>query len=247
MRFSPVVLALPALAVAQQVPLLDQLKGFFNKATASISSVASNIPTSISVPNPVAKAASKFAQLNVVPITLENHKTVLQPGAATASPGIEEWLIFVTGGNKTCYGLCTRAETAWNESTALISAKKNPPNLGLINCETDGVLCHAWQVHPPNLLHMQLPQPLADQSLPTSTVRNIFVNRTSVTAPEIAALVLQDKYLETKPYESVFQPFDGFLAKTGLQIPLGYVSFGISKVPSWVFMIGVSFISRNFM
>ncbi|QIW96847.1 hypothetical protein AMS68_002365 [Peltaster fructicola] len=249
MRYSSVLLALPAVALAQQqIPLVDQIKGWFNKATASISSVVPNIPTSIAVPNPAAAAAAKYAELKVVPVTLENHKTLLQPGAATASPGIEEWLIYVTGGNKTCFGMCQRAETAWNESVALISASaKNPPNLGMINCEQEAVLCHAWATHPPCLLHMQLPQPFADQSTPSSTVRHMNINRTSVNAPDLAALVLQNKILDLKPYDSIFQPFDGLLAKTGLQLPFGYASWGFSKIPSWVFMIGVSFISRNFM
>ena len=180
-------------------------------------------------------------------MTLNNHKTLLQPGAATAHPGIEEWMIFVTGGNKTCYGLCRRAEIAWNESVALISASRSPPNLAMLNCETDGVLCNTWMVDRPALIHMLLPQPAADQSTPSTTVRYIHVNRTSVTAPDIAAVHLQEKYKETEPYDGVFHPFDGPLARFGLNVPVGYLVWGLAKIPSWAFMVGISFLSRTIM
>lgn len=247
MRASPLVLALPALACAQQVPFLDQVKGFFAKATDSLSAAVSSATESASIPNPIASGAAKIAELKVSRLGLNNHDTLIKPGAATATPGIESWMVFVTGGNKTCFGTCGRAETAFNESVPLIAASSNPPNLALLNCETDGVLCHAWAVSPPSILHMQLPQPLPDQSTPASTVRSIAVNRTTVTAPEIASLVLQDKYLGTEPYEGIFHPFDGPLAKYGLSIPVGYAIWGFSQVPSWAFMIGISMLSRTLM
>lgn len=252
MRSSTLLLALPALSVAQQVPLVDQVKGWFNKATESLSSVIPSAPSapsvpSVSIPNPVASGAKKIADLNVQPITLANHDQILKPGAATASPGIETWMIFVTGGNKTCYGRCAHAEKAWHESVALLSASPNPPNLGLLDCEADTVLCHAWAVSPPQVLHFQLPQPLPDQSTPASTVRNIRVNRTTITAPEIAAVHLQETYKEKEPYEGFWHPFDGPLAKFGLNVPVGYVIWGFSMIPSWAFMIVVSMVSRTFM
>lgn len=247
MRVSTALLALSATAAAQQqIPLLDQLKGWFNKASISLSSALPNLPSSI--PNPVAPIAAKVAKSKVVPITLDNWKSVLKPGAATAVPGIETWYIFVTGGNKTCFGLCARSELAFNESVVLIeTASRNPPNFGMINCEQENILCHSWVTHPPQVLYMQLPQPLPDQSQPASTVRSINVNRTAVTGAELASLHLQSKFHDFKPYESIFQPFDGLLAKTGLQLPFGYVSWGFAQIPSWMLMIGFSMLSRNFM
>ena len=157
-------------------------------------------------------------------------------------------MVFVTGGNKTCYGRCGRAEEAMNESVALMSAaSSSPPNLAMLNCENDGVLCHAWALSPPSVLHILLPQPLADQSTPATTVRSIYLNMTTVTAPEIAALHLQETYKETTPYEGFWHPFDGPLAKYGLSVPVGYAIWGFSQVPSWMFMIGISFLSRNVM
>ncbi|GIZ40637.1 hypothetical protein CB0940_00418 [Cercospora beticola] len=247
MRASNLILVLPALAAAQeQIPMIDQLKGWFAKATASVSTAVEKA-TQASIPDPVAAAAAKVADLKVERLTLDNHKELIQPGSSEAAPGIQTWEVFVTGGNKTCYGRCARAETAFNESVALVAASPNPPNLALLNCETDGVLCHAWAVSPPTVLHLQLPQPLADQSTPASTVRSIRVNTTTVTAADIAAIHLQEKYLETEPYEGFFHPFDGPLAQYGLTIPFGYLVWGFSQIPSWMFMIGISFFSRTIM
>lgn len=114
MRFSSsVVLALPALALAeQQIPLLDKVKGFFNQATASVASV---LPSAPSVPSaPVEAAAAKAAAAVQHDLTLENWKEVLTVDPTVSAPATQEWLIFVTGGNSTCYGFCGPAEKAWN-------------------------------------------------------------------------------------------------------------------------------------
>ena len=114
MRFSTTaVLALPALALAeQQIPLLDKVKGFFNQATASVASV---IPSAPSVPSaPVEAAAAKAAAAVQHPLTLENWKEVLTVDPTVSPPATTEWLVFVTGGNSTCYGFCGPAEKAWN-------------------------------------------------------------------------------------------------------------------------------------
>lgn len=250
MRASPLVLALPALATAQQVPMLDQVKGWFAKATDSISSAYSSATESASIPkmpDPVASGAAKIASLNVERLGMHNYDSLIKPGQSKAATGIETWEVFVTGGNKTCYGMCNRAETAFNESVALVAAAPNPPHLAMLNCETDGPLCHAWAVSPPSLLHFQLPQPLPDQSTPATTYRTIYLNRTTITAPEIAAIHLQDKYVKSEPYEGFWHPFDGPLAQSGLAIYLGYVIWGMSQIPSWAFMIGISMFSRTFM
>ena len=213
MRTSPLLLALPALATAQQIPLLDQAKAWFTKASDSLygaaSSVSSAAPSVPSVGSPIASGAATIADANVERLTLANHKDLLKPGAATASPGIEEWMILVTGGNKTCLGRCERSEIAWNESAALIAASPSAPNLARLDCETDPVLCNAWFMGPPTVMHIQLPQPLPDQSTPSTTVRTLALNRTTVTATEIANLHLQEKYKLLEPVEGVWHPFDG--------------------------------------
>lgn len=258
MRTSQLLLALPALAAADQAPLLDQLKGWYAQASSQVVSVVQGVsstvssqipspPSSIPIPDPVASTAAGIASLNVERLTLANHKELLKAGAATASPGLEEWMIFVTGGNKTCYGLCEHAEKAWNESVALVSASPSAPHLAMLDCEADPVLCNAWALGAPSLVHMFLPQPLADQSEPATTVRSIPLNRTTVTATEIANVHLKEEYKNVEPYEGFWHPFDGPLAKLGLSIPAGYAIWGFSVVPSWAFMILVSFLSRNIM
>lgn len=248
MRVSPVVLALPALAAAaEQVPLLDQLKGFFNKATAAISSSVPSVPSAAApiIEKPIDASAAAIAQLSVDRVTLDNYKQIIVPGDAASGP--EPFMLFITGGNKTCFGLCAHSETEFNKSVALISAASNPPHLGLLNCETDPVLCNAWSVGPPSILYMELPQPLADQSKPATTVYNIPLNRTSVTAAEIAALHTESKFSEKAPYEGYFHPFDSQLAKLGLDIPFGYGIYYFSLIPSWAMMVGISFFTRTFM
>lgn len=272
MRPSTLLLALPALAAAQQQPLLDNLKGWFNRASASVASAVSSATESISIPNPVASGAAKVAALNVHRLTLANHNTLFKHSTKSArsgvASGVETWQVLVTGGNKTCFGLCEHAETAWNESIALVAASSKAPNFALVDCDVEGVLvstppfpslhtsptpltpalqCHAWAIGPPQLMHISLPAPLPSQSPAATDVRYISVNRTSVTPRDFAALTLQDKYLETEPYEGVWHPFDGPLAKYQVNVPIGQVISAFSMVPSWVFMILVSFVSRTFM
>jgi hypothetical protein len=52
---------------------------------------------------------------------------------------------------------------------------------------------------------------------------------------------------EKTPYEGYFHPFDGQLAKLGLAVPIGYVFWVFAVIPSWLFMIVISFVSRNIM
>lgn len=248
MRASALILALPALACAQQqVPLMDHVKGWFAKASDSISSAMPSTVQAQEVPNPVASGAAKVAEHKVQRVTIHNYKDVLRPGAATATPGVEEWMVFVTGANKTCHGRCARAETAWDESVALLAASPSPPELALLDCEAEQVLCLSWSIRPPSVLHFLLPQPLADQSTPATTFRSIPLNSTTVTAPEIAAISTQETYKAREPYEGVFHPFDGFLAQNNIQIPAGYVLWGFNQIPSWLFMVGISIFSRTFM
>ncbi|EMC95066.1 hypothetical protein BAUCODRAFT_524747 [Baudoinia panamericana UAMH 10762] len=249
MRASSAILALPALASAQQIPFLDQVKGWFGQASETVSSAVTSASASVasmSIPNPVASGAAAVADLKVERLTLDNYRRILKHGAG-ATPGIEEWMIMVTGGNTTCFGFCERAEIAWNQSVALIAASRSPPHLAMLDCETDPILCSAWAMSPPTVVHIELPQPLPDQSTPATTVRSFALNRTTVTSPEIAAIHLQEKYKEVQPYEGFWHPFDGPLAKNNLSVPAGYAVHYFSKIPSWAFMIAVSFLSRNMM
>jgi hypothetical protein len=130
---------------------------------------------------------------------------------------------------------------------AVLAANPKSPSLAVLDCESEPILCNSWSVGPPSIYYFQIPKPLADQSAPAPTARYIPLNRTSVTAKQITALVLNNEYEKTEPYEGPWQPFNGFLAQSGLAVPAGYVFWGFSKMPSWLPMILISFMSRSFM
>jgi hypothetical protein len=238
---SSFLLALPALVAAEQKPLGDfgdKLQGWWKQAQ-------SYIPTQVpSVPNPVHAAAAKIANLAVTPLTINNFKEVLEsklPPKATGEP--DEWLVYIDGGNKTCYGRCENTTLAWNAATVLVSAQSGAPKLASIDCETDGVLCAAWSVTPPSLYHFLIPRE-ADAD---ATVRYLPLNTTDVTAKSIADFTTKKQWEAIKPYTGLFHPFNSPLAKFGINIPLGWVIWGFAQMPSWLPMILISFISRSFM
>lgn len=104
-----------------------------------------------------------------------------------------------------------------------------------------------WSIGPPAIYHFLIPNPRADQPKPPTVARYIPLNRSSVTALEIAELHTKEKYKETAPYEGALHPFDGWLEKTGINLPLAYFMWAVSKVPSWLPMVLVSFLTRTMM
>jgi hypothetical protein len=129
----------------------------------------------------------------------------------------------------------------------VLAAKSNAPKFAYLDCETENILCNAWSVGAPSLYYFSIPKPLADQSAPVPTVRYQPLNRTSTTAETLKELVVDNEIEKVVPYEGIFHPFNGELQKFGLAIPYGYVTWGFSKMPSWLPMIAVSFLSRSFM
>lgn len=106
MRFTPFLAILPALAAAQeQVPFGDRVQGWLNKAK-------SYLPTATPVIPAVEKVVEqKIQQKAVTPFNLTNWQANLEPSSEA-----QDWLVFVTGGNKTCFGRCERANKAFNVS-----------------------------------------------------------------------------------------------------------------------------------
>ena len=72
-------------------------------------------------------------------------------------------------------------------------------------------------------------------------------NSTTITAKEIVEIHTKQTYLDFPAYDGAWHPFDGWLAKTQLNLLLGYVLFVFSVVPNWLMMVGISFISRTFL
>jgi hypothetical protein len=117
MRFTSLVALLPAVALAQeQVPLADRVQGWFNKAKAMV-------PTAVPA-EPVVKLAEKVSEKNVTPVTLNNWQSMLEPASKA-----QDLFIYVTGGNKTCFGRCDRADKALKVSLCATFAPARPQHL----------------------------------------------------------------------------------------------------------------------
>lgn len=113
MRFVSILAILPALALAQeQIPLADRVQGWFDKAKSYLPTATPVIP----VIEKLADAPKQALQeLTVTPFNTSNWQSLLTPASQP-----EDWFVFITGGNKSCFGRCDTAEKAFNVST--------PPN-----------------------------------------------------------------------------------------------------------------------
>ena len=240
MRLATSLLLLPSLVLAQeQKPLVANLQSWFQKAK-------SYIPTPIS--SPLDSGAAEVASRSVVEITTNNWRSTLTPSASlSSSDGPENWMVFVTGGNKSCAGTCGEVEAAWNKSAAILAADPKGPKLGVIDCDKYGVLCTTWFTGPPVVWYFQLPIPAADQSKPATPAYIVRLNSTTTTTQDIVNIHTKRTYEENQPVEGAFHPFDGWLAQYQLNTALGYVLFVFSKVPSWSVMLVISFITRSMM
>lgn len=241
MRLSAIsALALPLLAAAQENPL-DQIKvqaqHYFDLFSSYIPS-PNKAHTDVAAHAAAAKAGGKALHI----LTLDNWKETILGSVKPASSTPSEWWVLVTGGNKTCFGHCGKVETAFNETAALFSANANAPHLGYLHCDNQPVLCNSWAAGPPSLWVMHAsaqPSPIDVRVLP--------LNVTTTTVKTFTDLQSSKSWKEVTPYEGYFHPFDGQLAQLGLAVPLAYFLWAFAAIPSWAFMIGVSFISRSIM
>lgn len=94
------------LADDTQATLKEKAQGWFDKAKSYIPSVTPSIP------NPIDAGAAAVAAKNVQKVNIRNYHRLLAPKVE----GEEEWLIYATGGNKSCFGRCGKADLAWNVS-----------------------------------------------------------------------------------------------------------------------------------
>lgn len=134
------------------------------------------------------------------------------------------------------------------ESTLLFTADPTSPNLGMLNCEEERVLCATWSAGTPSVLYYQVPkaQPEGEERLPTP-LHFVYMNSTTVTPEEIYQIHSKKNFEKNPAYEGAMHPTDGLLAKYNLNVPLGYAIYGLSAIPSWMFMIGISLFSRTIM
>jgi len=238
MRFSSTVaLALPLLAAAQQSPLVqlqEAAQPYLDKFLAYI-------------PNPnlskhAEAAAAKAAGYNVDVLHLDNWKETIQPASKSYANGPDEWWVLMTGRNKTCFNQCNKAEAAFNETAALFATDPKAPHLALINCDDQPILCNSWSAGPPVVWILEVGAP--GSPVP---VHKVGINTTTTTAKTFVDLNKSQSWKAKPAYEGYFHPFDGIVAQSGLAVPLAYVLWVFAIIPSWAFMIGVSFLSRTVM
>lgn len=240
MRFSTVsMLALPLLAAASQPDTpLEQVKA---QAQYWLDKLQSYIPNP-SKENPVEAAAAKVGEAKIHTLTLDNWQETIRGSVQPESTTPEEWWILATGGNKTCFGLCGNVEKGFNESAAIFALDPTAPHMAILNCDNQPVLCNSWGAGPPHLWTMEVGAP--GVSVPIITVP---LNTTSTNVTTFTELHSTKSYKKKAPYEGWFHPFDGELAKYGAAVPVGYVLWFFAVIPSWLFMIGISFLSRTIM
>jgi len=238
MRFTSVsLLALPLLAVAAQESPLDQAKAqaqyWFDKIVSFIPNPNVVQPSEVELVKPTGRPTSI--------LTLDNWEETIRSSVKPTSSTPEEWWVFVTGGNKTCFGRCQRAEAAFNETAALWATDPKAPHLAYLNCESQPVLCNSWGTGPLNIWILEVAAPPAPVD-----IHLLPVNATSITTKTLQDLRSSGEWKNQPVYTGqYFHPFNGLLAQYGLAVPLGYFFWIFSVVPSWVFMIAVSFLSRR--
>jgi hypothetical protein len=236
-------LALPLLSVAsaQQSPL-DQAKEQAQYWLGKLQSYLPNPNTEHPAQAAAAAPGAKVGAKTVTILDLNNWESTIRDSFKPTSKKPEEWWVLMTGGNATCYGRCGQIEAAFNESAQLFAATPSSPSLALINCDYQPILCNSWSAGPPGLWIMEVGAPT--EPVP---IRKVGLNTTSTTSKTFTDLYASQSYKSKDLYEGYFHPFDGAVAKAGLAIPLAYVTWAFALVPSWVVMIGISFISRNMM
>lgn len=238
MRFSTLsLLALPLIAAAQETPL-EQAKA---QAQYWFDKISSYIPNpNKQAPQEAFTATVGEPEINI--LTLDDWEQTIRGSVKAESTQPEQWWILATGGNKTCYGLCAGVEAAFNESAALFAVDPTAPHLALLDCDNQPVLCNSWGAGPPHLWILEVSTPPAPVD-----IRLVSLNTTTTTVRTFTDLHTTQSWKEKPLYEGYFHPFDGPIAQFGLAVPIGYVLWALAVVPSWMFMIGISFLSRTFM
>ena len=243
------LLHLLTLATAQeaQISLQERIRSSFQ----SLFSQAKSYNPSAATQSADITAAG-LASCNVKTLTRTNWQSALTPSptASSTTSAVKTYMVLISGGNKTCYGLCDRLEKAWNHSVAHLSTSTSAPSLAYINCDVESVLCAIWAAGPPAIWYIQRPfvGQSAGQSVAATDIHIVPLNHTTVTESDIVKIYTEETWRERPLYEGAFHPFDGWLAKAGgLNVPIGMILFGFGLVPSWAIMIGVSFASRSLM
>ncbi|KAF3013196.1 hypothetical protein E8E14_003699 [Neopestalotiopsis sp. 37M] len=236
MRFSTAVAAaLPLLASAQEAPEYQaQFQNYLDKFWSYVPNPSKS--------DPVGAAEAKIGEMKMDVVTLENWRDVLYGHVSPQSTTPEETWVLITGGNKTCFGHCDRIEEAFNQTAAKFAVTPGAPHTAMLNCENEPVLCNAWSAPAGALWIFEMLPPPASIDLWAKRF-----NMTTVTSDDFVKLQ-QDGYKEqAKLHDGIFHPFNGWFAQNGLSTIVGYVLWFFNLIPSWLFMVCVSMLSRTMM
>ncbi|KAI9833405.1 MAG: hypothetical protein M1826_007503 [Phylliscum demangeonii] len=114
----------------------------------------------------------------------------------------------------------------------------------LLDCDVEPVLCGAWYAQPAAIYHLLVPRQAPRRP---SAMRILPLNASSVTAAELVRMHQARSWQTQDLYHGIFHPFDGLLAQWGLALPFGQLLAVLGRVPNWLFMLVISFVSRNLM
>lgn len=140
---------------------------------------------------------------------------------------------------------CGKLETAFNETAAKFAVLPGAPYMAYVNCDDQPILCSSWAAGAGLAWAIDmLPAPGAEINI----YRHRF-NVTTVTSDDMVALRTDNKDASQQWHkvESWFHPFNGKATELGLSVPFGYTLWFFNLVPSWLFMLLVSFASRSMM
>jgi len=240
MRFATsALLALPLLAAALEVPEP------INQYVAQFSGLVDNLGSYLPNPNrhDAADAAeSKTGEKKMSVLTMDNWRETLYAPVIPASTEPVEWWLFITGGNRSCFGHCHKIEAAWNQSAVAVAKLEKPPRVAYVNCDHQAILCSSWSAAVGSLwLIKMLPEP-ADIDIYVKRL-----NLTSTTSQDFVEMLTSGTREDFKLNQGMFHPFNGPIAKSGLAVPVGYVMWAFSLIPSWSYMLLISFLSRSMM
>jgi len=236
------VLALPLLAAAQgPLEQFEQYKAQFQNFLSNFGAKApTEAPSAKTHPVQAAEAAIGATQVEV--LTLSNWKDTLYGPVKADSTTPTEWWVLISGGNKTCFGHCEKIEKAFNASAARFALLPKAPHMAIINCDDQPVLCNSWSASSGTLWSIDMVPPPAPVEIYRTRLN--LTSTTDQTYVDLYKNGVQDGWTH---HDGYFHPFNGPLAKNGLAVPLGYFFYIFNAIPSWVMMLGVSFLSRSMM
>lgn len=114
--------------------------------------------------------------------------------------------------------------------------------MGYVNCDDQPILCNSWSSSTANLWVFEM--------LPPPAAIDIYkkrLNTTTTTSADLVELKNTNKAESMTLLESRFHPFNGQFAELGVSVPIAYGLWAFNLVPSWLFMLVISMVSRTMM